>query len=141
MIRRRTGFWALYYSVQPILGRYASRDASVTLRLFLCTLFAIAFFLQGFIAQTHIHHLDATSVLSSAQAHIGPVHAPLSDDDSVAGCPFCQAVAHASAVFLPTVASAVPGSEAEYSTAWYPALVLYGMLLEYHQQQRGPPSH
>ena len=58
----------------------------------------IAFTLQSFIAQTHIH--DVAIISHEATSGSGGT-APV--DSVPLDCPFCQAVAHGGTFFLPTI--------------------------------------
>jgi hypothetical protein len=62
----------------------------------------LAFLLQSFIAQTHVHRasLDFGTIAKTA-AIPPPSHTKTPSDNSAADCPFCQAVAHAGALLAP----------------------------------------
>lgn len=66
---------------------------------FIACLILIAFTLQSYITQTHIHNA-APAAVSKIFTH-SHGKAPL--DDSPVDCPFCQAVAHDGPFHLPTV--------------------------------------
>ena len=61
-------------------------------------LILIAFTLQSFITQTHIHNATPASVAKIFSQSHGKV--PL--DDNPMDCPFCQAVAHDGALSVPS---------------------------------------
>lgn len=58
----------------------------------------LAFSLQSFITETHLHPFAAAGSELALQAPIQG-HAPF--DQGQANCPFCQAVVHAGAFFAP----------------------------------------
>ena len=62
-------------------------------------LILIAFSLQSWVTQTHIHSATPAAVVKIF--HHSQGKAPL--DDNPMDCPFCQAVAHDGPFFLPTV--------------------------------------
>ena len=66
---------------------------------FIACLVLIAFTLQSYITQTHIH--NATPAAAAKIVTHAPGKAPA--DDNPVDCPFCQAVAHDGPFFLPTV--------------------------------------
>jgi|SRR5579871_3279472 len=63
----------------------------------------LAFTLQAFVTQTHIHGLPRTAtgatigtvLTSESGQHKAPI------DNDATGCPFCQAIVHAGAFFAP----------------------------------------
>jgi hypothetical protein len=65
---------------------------------FIVGLVLIAFTLQSYLTQTHIHTATPAAV-TKIFTH-SPGKAPL--DDNPMDCPFCQAVAHDGPFFLPT---------------------------------------
>ncbi len=64
---------------------------------FIASLILIAFTLQAYITQTHVH-AAAPAAVSKIITH-SPTKTPL--DDNPMDCPFCQAVAHDGPFFLP----------------------------------------
>jgi hypothetical protein len=80
---------------------YAGIQRSSLARRILVFVAVLAFALQSYIAQTHIHDVvfGGAAKITNTQS---PVKAPL--HDSQGDCPFCQAVLHAGAF----VASATP---------------------------------
>jgi hypothetical protein len=62
----------------------------------------LAFTVQSFITQVHIHHASAGAIAQSVNVAgdaAGRSKAP--DQDSKSDCPFCQAIVHAGAFFAP----------------------------------------
>ena len=58
----------------------------------------LAFLLQSFIAQTHVHGgFISPAGITRFAAHPPPAHGKIPSDNSAADCPFCQAVAHGGA--------------------------------------------
>jgi hypothetical protein len=72
------------------------KESSLGWRLIVC-LVLIAFTLQSFVTQSHIHN-RASAAATKVLTH-SPSKAPL--DDNPLDCPFCQAVAHDGPFFLP----------------------------------------
>ena len=66
-------------------------------------LVAFAFALQCFFTQTHIHGSAQTfgSVSIVKSVANDPIHGKAPADDSPLDCPYCQAVAHSGAFFMP----------------------------------------
>lgn len=59
----------------------------------------LAFTLQSFVTQTHLHAMPGAGVAQTAfQA---PHHGNTPLDEGAAACPFCQATVHAGAFFAP----------------------------------------
>ena len=63
----------------------------------IASLLLIAFTLQSYITQTHIHAANPVAISSS---QTGP-HDRAPNDGNPIDCPFCQAVAHDGPFFLP----------------------------------------
>ena len=64
----------------------------------IATLLLLAFTLQSYITQTHIH----TPTLAAASRTLSGSHDQAPADGSPMDCPFCQAVAHDGPFFLPS---------------------------------------
>ncbi|HEX4104724.1 MAG TPA: hypothetical protein VHX92_00690 [Rhizomicrobium sp.] len=75
----------------------SAKERSSGWRLVAC-LILVAFTLQSYITQTHIHN-----VAPAATAKITPLHGNAPVDDNPVDCPFCQAVAHDGPFFAPAV--------------------------------------
>jgi hypothetical protein len=76
-----------------------------TARSVVALLIALAFALQSFFTQTHIHHwaqhLDGPAIVKvSAGGPMGGSSTP--DDGSPLDCPYCQAIAHSGLFFMPS---------------------------------------
>lgn len=63
---------------------------------FVACLILIAFTLQSYITQTHIHNATPASVAKI----FNHSHGKAPSDDNPVDCPFCQAVAHDGSLFL-----------------------------------------
>jgi hypothetical protein len=66
---------------------------------FIACLILIAFTLQSYITQTHVHNATPAAVAKIFTHSHGKAPA----DDNPVDCPFCQAVAHDGPFFLPTL--------------------------------------
>lgn len=73
-------------------------------------LLVLAFSLQSYITQTHIHFTPHTidHVAGGKLVANTPAHNKSPADDGTGACPFCQAVANASAFFAPTAPLILP---------------------------------
>jgi hypothetical protein len=79
------------------------RNGSPVLRVFVL----IAFCLQSFVIQTHVHNLPQSTAATSQQAYVSAPHdgkAPLDADK----CMFCQEYTHSGAYVMPALAAALP---------------------------------
>src|SRR5690348_6734391 len=78
--------------------------SSATARNLLALLVALAFALQSFFTQTHIHHwpqnLDGPAIVKVTAGD--PMGGSAPSDGTPLDCPFCQAIAHTGLFFLPT---------------------------------------
>ena len=71
------------------------------------TAFALlAFLLQGFAVQSHIHAPLAPAAKSVSQQEAAPPNAPLKSQDPIDQCRLCQEVAHAGIFVAPSAAAA-----------------------------------
>ena len=102
----------------------------------------VAFLLQSFVTQTHMHMglgaFPSITQIASKQIHHAPA-LPGNPDDAV-NCPLCQAITHASAYFSPIVLDTLVRHMQDGSP---PAIAARDMRTDYHghsKQQRGPPS-
>jgi len=72
-------------------------------RNFIALMVALAFALQSFFTQTHIHHwpqqFDRSAIVKVMAS--GPAGGGAPDDSSPLDCPFCQAIAHTGLFFMP----------------------------------------
>jgi Protein of unknown function (DUF2946) len=80
------------------------RSRPDTARNLLALLVALAFALQSFFTQTHIHHwpqnLDGPAIVKVTAGD--PMGGSAPSDGTPLDCPFCQAIAHTGLFFLPT---------------------------------------
>ena len=100
----------------------------------------LAFLLQGYVAQTHIHGKPGpvTAPLSHFANGV-PQRAPAQNDE--ANCPFCQAVVHAGTFFAPpahVLPSPVPAFL--YFVARPHVTAAVSWLAVYGWHQRAPPN-
>lgn len=105
------------------------------------TLFALlAFFLQSFAVQSHIHPLDKPASVAAA---VNNIPAPVKKIDPVdlGSCRLCQELIHAGAFVAPS-AFAVPASQSAATIAFAALPLLAGMLAPaFGWQSRAPPQH
>lgn len=105
------------------------------------TLFALlAFFLQSFAVQSHIHPLDKPASVAAA---INNIPAPIKKIDPVdlGSCRLCQELIHAGAFVAPS-AFAVPASQSAAAIVFAALPLLAGMLAPaFAWQSRAPPQH
>jgi hypothetical protein len=107
-----------------------------------------AFFLQSYVAQTHIHNAAAASHSlalakdgeKAANAAQTPLkgHAPVPDDP--ADCPFCQAAVHANAVFTCVISIILLGAISVLRAPVFFASEPHALYRGHDEQQRGPPG-
>lgn len=64
-------------------------------------LLVLAFALQSYVTQIHIHHVSAGSSAIVKVLSKAPAPRSLPGDSGTQDCPLCQAVAHAGAFFAP----------------------------------------
>lgn len=112
------------------------RERSWGCRLLAC-LILLAFTLQSYITQSHIHPLAPAGV-AKILTH-SPAKAPL--DDNPMDCPFCQAVAHDGPFFLPTAPLLI--LSITYVELAAPAFRIHDFwdAPTYIWQSRAPPHH
>jgi|SRR5215469_12727025 len=79
----------------------------------------LAFTLQSFVTQTHIHAAFDGGAARTAVAH-GPTGKKAPADNGKAECPFCQAIVHAGAFYAPPAQTlALPLSWAKIATSFF----------------------
>ena len=102
--------------------------------------FLIAFALQSYVAQTHIHGLiqDGAGI---AKALGERSHGKLSDENGATDCPFCQAVLHAGAFYTPVSPSVLPPAIWAELARPLVATIVAGTRVAPHWQSRAPPQH
>lgn len=105
------------------------------------TLFALlAFLLQGFAVQSHIHPLDKPLAVAAA---VNNIPAPVKSIDPVdlGSCRLCQELAHAGAFVAPS-ALAVPASQHAAAAVFTALPLLIGVLAPaFAWQSRAPPRY
>jgi hypothetical protein len=105
------------------------------------TLFALlAFALQGFLVQSHVHPLDKPATIAAA---INNIPAPVKKIDPIdlGSCRLCQELIHAGAFVAPS-AFAMPASQNAAAIVFATLPLLAGMLAPaFAWQSRAPPRH
>lgn len=105
------------------------------------TLFALlAFFLQSFAVQSHVHSLDKPA---TAAAAVNNIPAPVKTIDPVdlGSCRLCQELVHAGAFVAPS-AFVVPASQSAAAIVFAALPLLAGILAPaFAWQSRAPPHH
>ena len=99
----------------------------------------LAFTVQSFITQVHIHSTHAGSIIEFVKAPANaPQHAKIPLQDSKSNCPFCQAVVYAGAFFAPTLDLLPQVARVEIAP---PFLVAYAIesISPHPWYSRGPP--
>ncbi len=102
----------------------------------------VAFFLQSYVTQTHIHGLVQEAGSGIATVHASSLTrstAPLPGDTNV--CPFCQAVVHAGACFVPAASALLPPFALLQRVAAWASNVFPGGPASHPWQSRAPPHH
>lgn len=93
-------------AVEKPRGRAGWRAVTIVLLL--------AFTLQSFVTQTHLHALPPAGAHTALEA---PHHGKTPLDEGQAACPFCQATVHAGAFFAPaTPVLVLPASRIGFAT-------------------------
>jgi hypothetical protein len=105
------------------------------------TLFALlAFFLQSFAVQSHIHPLDKPATVAAAADNI-PAPVKTIDPVDLGSCRLCQELVHAGAFVAPST-FAVPVSQSAAAIVFAALPLLAGMLTPaFAWQSRAPPHH
>lgn len=101
----------------------------------------LAFTLQSFITQTHIHGIGTGGSAIVKTLTYGAPHKNAPADNTLADCPFCQAIVHAGAFYQPSapqlvlpfiwVETVAPAVVAAYSSGFS----------SHPWQSRAPPQH
>ncbi len=102
---------------------------------------AIAFVLQSFIAQTHIHaRNEAIRDNVEFAAVSSPAHGKTPINNGTQDCPFCQAIVHAGAFLTPTPPFLALPVRAETAV---PFVELYAVhrAATHNWHSRAPPQH
>ena len=121
------------------MTRIARARGEQRLRIFTLVL-ALAFTLQSFVTQTHIHGIATGGETAIVKVLKGPAPNPSPLDSSDNACAFCQAVAHSGAFFAPAAPVLLLPA---FSTA--PALLpvavsVAGGVIAHSWQSRAPPK-
>jgi hypothetical protein len=106
----------------------------------LITLFALlAFFIQSFALQTHVHPAPPAAV-AAVVAHT-PTPAPLKNQDPVDQCRLCQELVHAGAVITPS--ATVVTASLNIAAAVFAATPAFAAdpVRAFSWQSRAPPRH
>jgi hypothetical protein len=105
------------------------------------TLFALlAFFLQSFAVQSHVHPLDKPATVAAAVNNI-PAPVKTIDPVDLGSCRLCQELVHAGAFVAPS-AFAVPASQSATAIVFAALPLLAGILAPaFAWQSRAPPHH
>lgn len=99
----------------------------------------IAFTLQSYVAQTHIHWLVQDSAgIAKALGKVSPGKLP--DENRATDCPFCQAVLHAGAFYTPLSPNVLPPAIWVELAALPPVAIVVGTRVGPHWQSRAPPQ-
>lgn len=98
----------------------------------------VAFCLQSFVTQTHLHatHAAGSALVAFQSPHTGK--APL--DEGVAACPFCQATIHAGAFFAPAAPAFVIPASWTGITRLTPVSVVRRRAPAHAWRSRAPPQ-
>lgn len=101
----------------------------------------LAFTLQSFITQTHIHGtFDSGAALAAAVTN-APAHKNAPAENGKAECPFCQAIVHAGAFYASSVPSLIlPFSLANRVAPFVVAEIIAGVS-SHLWHSRAPPQH
>lgn len=106
-------------------------------RVIVASLLLIAFTLQSYITQTHIHSVSPAAISKTLAGSHGK--APV--DDSPMDCPFCQAVAHDGPFFLPGAPVLLLSAIwVELGAPFFSARV-NAVVPAHNWQSRAPPHH
>jgi hypothetical protein len=102
----------------------------------------VAFAIQSYITQTHIHAPARNAVSGIAKVLVkNPARGKTQDHDDGAECLFCQAVVHSGAFFAPaSPVLPLPAQSALVSASLVVAIV-QGMRRAWIWQSRAPPHH
>ena len=109
-------------------------------RRFVVCLVALAFMLQSYVTQSHLHDssqkFGVSTVLEGGVK--APAHGKLPIDDSPLNCSICQAIAHAGAVLAPATLPLIPTLSSELAAS-FAALRLTATATIHSWQSRAPP--
>lgn len=115
-------------------------------RLALASLLLVAFALQSYVVQTHIHLTQAESarLTLSAAAHgvkLAPLdrHDRFPDSGDPANCPICQEILHSGQFVTPSAQSLLPPSLAVSTIAVVDTALPFVLSLSHSWRGRAPP--
>jgi hypothetical protein len=81
---------------RPLIGQFPA------VRLFLVVVMVVAFVVQGYLTQTHIHRQNLSGSSIAQKLNDGsPKHDNYPADDDPANCPLCQQVLHSGQFVAP----------------------------------------
>jgi hypothetical protein len=120
----------------------AARPGSA--RFALALVAALGFFLQGFIAQTHVHVVsrDGAGIALAAgdvNEHDGKRN-PFPGSDDPANCPTCQQLAHAGSYVTPVAAPVQAPSQHRAHAEGFVPLHSDDFILSHAWRSRAPPT-
>ena len=113
-------------------------------RLCVTWIVLLAFALQSYITQTHVHHASSTADRAPIVKIVGQAasHGAAPRGDGTADCPFCQAMVVAGAFFTPTAPILSPlVGWAETETLRPIFGVLAVTTASFSWRSRAPPQH
>jgi hypothetical protein len=139
--------------LRPLYGPYVAKLPSWRQAFFV--LIGVAFFLQSYVAQTHIHPLTAHRATADRLASLAPdgvAKADKSDrgvpprdrlpgNDDPAKCPLCQAVGHAGQYVWPNAALFILPQLAAAIVPVAVAILQIPQAQSHNWQGRAPPRH
>ena len=104
------------------------------------TMFAlVAFALQGYLIQTHIHGLSAFAVAASGQHTVSASSPKAPTDGDDLSCPLCQDSVRAGNYLVPAAVSALPPTLAVNAILFNAAALVASKAISHIWQSRGPP--
>ena len=99
----------------------------------------LAFTLQSFIMQTHIHGAYGDRIALAATVTNVPAHKKAPAENGTADCPFCQAIVHAAAFYAPSAPGLVlPISAAKTAVPFF-VVETIGRFSSHLWHSRAPP--
>ena len=98
----------------------------------------VAFTLQSFITQTHIHGTSGAAIVKTLAK--APSHNKLPAENSTADCPLCQAITHAGAFFTPTAPTFLLPVTGTDIVAAYVVAGAINNISTHHWHSRAPPQ-
>ena len=113
-------------------------------RLCATLLLLLAFTLQSYITQTHIHHTSPATpaIVGAAVSNGAASHGASPADHEAAACPFCQAIVVAGAFFTPAPLILGPPSNLAVMDILRPIVVgLATTPAGFSWRSRAPPQH